>query len=275
MTIDAEAGDRPDTEGETRHDALDPARATALFAALGRPRDCVSGDVLPPFFHQLYFWSPQPPGQLGRDGHPKVGGLIPDMGLPRRMWAGGALEFHAPLRAGQPATCRTRLADQTRKEGRSGPLGFVTISHEIIQDGTLRVTERQDLVYREEADPTAPAPVPPEAPGGEETAEAMTFDTTLLFRYSALTFNGHRIHYDRDYARDVEGYGGLVVHGPLLAQLLMLKAEAELGPLSTFSFRARSPLVDTETATLCRAGGRLWVRGPDGRLCMEAEATAG
>jgi len=243
-------------------DTLDPARAQALMAALGRP---AQREILPPFFHHLYFWEPQPPGALGRDGHPKVGGLIPDLGLPRRMWAGGRLTFHAPLRVGLQATKSTRVLSAVRKEGRTGPLAFVTLQHEMTQSGQLCVTEEQDLVYRADPDPAAPRPIPPMAPDGGDLRE-VAFDSTLLFRYSALTFNGHRIHYDEAYARNVEGYDGLVVHGPLLAQLLMLEA----GPLSGFDFRATAPLMHHEAAVLCRAGDAMWVRGPDGRQCLRA-----
>lgn len=253
-------------------DSLDPARAAALLAALGRPDRVAAGDALPPFFHQIYFWQPQPPEALGRDGHPTVGGLIPDMGLPRRMWAGGRLAFHGPLRAGRTATRRSRCESAERKEGRTGPLGFVTLHHEIEQDGEARISEWQDLVYRRDPDPDAPRPAPPRARTDEGERREVDFDSTLLFRYSALTFNGHRIHYDLEYARQVEGYGNLVVHGPLLAQLLMLMATEALGPLARFSFRATAPLVLGERAELCRSGGDLWVRGPDGRQCMQAQA---
>lgn len=255
-------------------DVMDPDRANALAVALDRTQGVDVGDVLPPFFHQIYFWEARPPGLLGRDGHPRVGtGLIPDLGLPRRMWAGGALQFHAPLRAGYMAEKRCRVADVTRKQGRSGPLGFVTLAHEIWQGGQLCVTERQDLVYREDAAPEAgaptPQPTPPQARDDEASAREMGFSPTLLFRYSALTFNGHRIHYDIDYARAVEGYGGLVVHGPLLAQGLLLMAE-ETAPVRGFTFRATAPLMHDEIATLCRSGNDMWVRGPDGRQCMVA-----
>lgn len=253
-------------------DVMDPARGRALQVALGQDAGIVAGVSLPPFFHQLYFWAPEPPTALGRDGHPKVGGLIPDMGLPRRMWAAGRLQFDAPLRAGIPAERRSIRETQERKQGRSGPLGFVTLRHEIWQAGTCCVTEWQELVYREDPRPEAPAPTAPEARKDAQTTESVTFSETLLFRYSALTFNGHRIHYDLDYARNIEGYEGLVVHGPLLAQLLMLKAEAELGPLTQFRFRATAPLMHFETATLCRNGRDLWVSGPDGRQCMVASA---
>ncbi len=257
---------------ESQSDAIDPARAAALQTALGREVTIIAGEALPPFFHQLYFWSPLPPDRLGRDGHPRVGGLIPDMGLPRRMWAGGRLVFERPLIAGQPAERVSTVESTARKTGRSGPLGFVTLRHEICQHGALCLTEWQDLVYRADPVPGAARPTPPEARRDETERREVAFDSTLLFRYSALTFNGHRIHYDVDYARDVEGYGGLVVHGPLLAQLLMLMAEEQLGPLTDFSFRATAPLIHVETATLCRNGADLWVRGPGGRLCMRAWA---
>ena len=249
---------------------LDPARASALNATLGIDDTVQPGDPLPPFYHQLYFWTALPPDGLGRDGHPRVGGLIPDLGLPRRMWAGGRLRFDHPLRAGDRAEKQTFVDGVQRKTGRSGPLGFVTLRHEFRQDGTLCVTEWQDLVYRPEADPKAPPPHPQSAPPG--AGEAVRFDTTMLFRYSALTFNGHRIHYDETYARQTEGYDGLVVHGPLLAQLLMLKAAREVGPLTTFRFRGHSPLVHHEAAQICRDGSDLWVAGPDGRLVMQASA---
>ena len=249
-------------------DVMDPARANAMWAALGMDEVCTAGDPLPPFFHQLYFWNAQPPVTLGRDGHPRVGGLIPDLGLPRRMWAGGRLQFDHPVRLGAAADKRTICEGVQEKAGRSGPLAFVTLRHEIWQAGQLCLTEWQDLVYRPEANPTAPKPSPPDAP--HMHGDMVHFDSTVLFRYSALTFNGHRIHYDEIYARDVEGYDGLVVHGPLLAQLLMLKAAREIGPLDRFSFRGHSPLMHHEAAVLCRDGTRFWVAGPDGRLVMEA-----
>lgn len=254
-------------------DAIDPARAQAMQAALGLEPDIGAGDALPPFFHQLYFWDPQPPARLGRDGHPRVGGIIPDMGLPRRMWAGGRLEFAAPLVAGTAAERVTRVENTARKQGRSGPLGFVTLRHDVLQGGRRVLSEWQDLVYREDPGTDAPPPVPPTAATDETISERVDFDTTMLFRYSALTFNGHRIHYDLDYARGTENYGGLVVHGPLLAQLLMLLAERQQGALTRFSFRATAPLLHFESAELCwKADGTLWVRGPDGRQCMQARA---
>ncbi|RYG91178.1 acyl dehydratase [Loktanella sp. IMCC34160] len=258
---------------QTCPDSLDPARATAMQAMLGDPRAFEQGDALPPFYHQLYFWDPQPPARLGRDGHPATGiGLIPDMGLPRRMWAGGSLRFHSPLLAGIRAEKRSSIESSTRKDGRSGPLAFVRLRHDYWQRGSICLTEWQDLVYREDPGPDAAPPVPPQARTDETTAQVRSFDETALFRYSALTFNGHRIHYDVDYARAVEGYTGLVVHGPLLAQMLMHLAEAQLGGLTEFTYRATSPLIAGEVAAFCWADGALWVRGADGRQCMEAAA---
>ncbi len=252
-------------------DPLDPARAQALQATLGLEVDAEVGAPLPPFFHQIYFWDAQPPGNLGRDGHPRIGdGLIPDLGLPRRMWAGGQLRFDAPLLAGIPAVRRSRVLKAERKTGRSGPLAFVTLGHEIAQDGAIVLREEQHLVYRSDPDPDGPRPVAPTARCDESESREVHFDATVLFRYSALTFNGHRIHYDEGYARDVEGYGGLVVHGPLLAQLLMLMADRPDTPLRSFDFRATAPLMHSESATLCSNGRDAWVRGLDGRQCLVA-----
>lgn len=255
-------------------DVTDVARANALLATLGIEQTMQNGGDLPPFFHQAYFWQPEPASALGRDGHPKTGSIIPDMGLPQRMWAGGRLAFETPLRAGICSSKTTQCESAVLKTGRTGPLGFVTLRHEIRQQGVLCITEWQDLVYRAEPDPGASQPDPPQARTDETHVTTVAFGSTMLFRYSALTFNGHRIHYDLPYARQVEGYAGLVVHGPLLAQLLMLQAVQNIGPLSAFSFRATAPLMDFERAELCMAGSDMWVRGPDGRQCMAATATA-
>lgn len=254
---------------QTIRDLMDPARAIALHATLGAPPP---GETLPPFGHHIYFWAPEPKEALGRDGHPRVGrGLIPDLGLPQRMWAGGTLDLYAPIRLGVPAERVSRLENVDEKTGRTGRLGFVTLQHTISQRGVLCVTERQDLVYREPPDNRAKTPLP-RARDDERASKRVSFDTTMLFRYSALTLNGHRIHYDADYAREVERYGGLVVHGPLLAQMLILFAEERLGPIRRFSFRATAPLMVFEPAELCLAEqGAMWVRGPDNRLCMSAE----
>lgn len=263
MTEDATGRSRTFT------DEMDPARAQALAATLGLPFDASA--PLIPFAHQVYFWDAQPEDRLGRDGHPALGPFLPDLGLPRRMWAGGRLAFHRDLFAGRPAVKTTTVEAVARKTGRSGPLGFVTLRHEVRQDGAPAVTEWQDIVYREDPAPGSGPAEAPEAPAEAEVREERQAGPTTLFRYSALTFNGHRIHYDPDYARQVEGYAGLVTHGPLLAQWLMLLA-AQRGRLTRFSFRAVAPLICPDPATICRAGNRLWAAGPDGRLRMTAEA---
>ncbi|GGL75105.1 FAS1-like dehydratase domain-containing protein [Wenxinia marina] len=258
---------------QTLVDPLDPARARALQATLGLTPSIEAGDPLPPFFHHIYFWEPLLPADLGRDGHPAKGGFIPDLGLPRRMWAAGELTFHTPLRAGSRAEKTSSVEQVTRKDGRSGPLAFVRVRHDIRQRGAICLTEWQELVYRQDPGPDAPKPEAPKAKTDEDLCITRRFDTTALFRYSALTFNGHRIHYDQPYAREVEGYDGLVVHGPLLAQSLMLVAEARMGRLAGFRYRATSPLMHHEAASCCwTKGGTLWVRAPDGRQNMIAEA---
>ncbi len=256
---------------------IDPERVRAMHATLGLSGKAPStGDPLPHFWHWTQFWDVVGPLGLGRDGHPKVGGFIPDLGLPRRMWAGGALEFHKPLIVGEEAWRSSKVVDVARKEGRSGPLAFVTVAHEISGASGVSIIERQDLVYREDADPDAPVVAPKQAPLDEDIREVHSVTSTDLFRYSALTFNGHRIHYDLDYARDVEGYPGLVTHGPLLAQWLIALAERELGGLAGFSFRAVAPLFHFEAVEVCGKrvdrGLDMWVRGPDGRLAMTAKA---
>jgi len=257
---------------QTLTDIMDPARARALQATLGLNPTIEAGSPLPPFFHHIYFWDPLPPSGLGRDGHPALGGFVPDMGpdlpQPRRMWAAGRLLFHGQLKAGIQAEKTSQIEGITRKQGRSGPLAFVRVRHDIKQRGTVALSEWQDLVYRSEGTPGEP----PMARTDESCRNEVTFGTTTLFRYSALTFNGHRIHYDRPYARNKEGYGGLVIHGPLLAQSLMLMGEQELGrPLTEVAYKATAPLCLPNKAHLCWKDGEAWVRGPKGEQCMEAK----
>lgn len=256
------------TQAQTLSDVIDPARARALQATLGLEQTIEAGDALPPFFHHIYFWDPVPPENLGRDGHPALGGFIPDMGLPRRMWASGRLLFHGALKAGVKSEKTSQIEGVTRKDGRSGPLAFVRIRHDIRQRGTVVLSEWQDIVYRQDG---GPKPERPMARTDEEHTETVSFDRTTLFRYSALTFNGHRIHYDRPYARQIEKYDDLVVHGPLLAQHLMLMGARQMGkPLTEVNYRATASLSLPKDATLCWIDGAAWVRGPDGEQCLEA-----
>ncbi|MEM7438880.1 MAG: acyl dehydratase [Pseudomonadota bacterium] len=260
----------------TLTDAMDPARAAALHVTLGLDAPAPGpGDPLPPFWHYAYFWEAMPQSALGRDGHPRVGEFIPDLGFPRRMWAGGELWFDAPMALGREADKTSRVEKIDQKSGNSGNFALVTLAHEITQSGEICLRETQSLIYRPDAAATGTAK-PIVAATDETIATQRRFTTTELFRYSALTFNGHRIHYDRDYACDVEGYPGLVVHGPLLAQHLIHLADGLLGGLKHFKFRATAPLFDFEAADFCArlddTGVALWVRGPDGRQCMQARA---
>ncbi|MCV6594554.1 MAG: MaoC/PaaZ C-terminal domain-containing protein [Silicimonas sp.] len=249
-------------------DRIDPARACALMATLGSDARPGIGDPLPPLAHFAFFWDPVTEDHIGPDGHAKLGGLIPDLGLPIRMWAGGRFAFHTEFRAGVAAERKSSLLGITRKEGRSGKLGFVTLRHDIRQRNGLVLSEEQDIVYRE---PGAIRSEPPIEQGEADERRALKLSEVTLFRYSAVTFNGHRIHYDAEYCR-AEGYPGLVVHGPLLATKLAGFAAESQGGLARFSFRATAPLFIGDVAWLCRAGRRYWVEGPGRRICMEAEA---
>jgi 3-methylfumaryl-CoA hydratase len=233
------------------------------------------GEPAPPLIH---FCLGQPAAsitELGPDGHPALGGFLPPVPLPRRMWAGGRIVFHGHLKVGDMATRISRIADVTLKEGSTGSLCFVTVEH-AVEVGSQRVLEeRQDIVYRGvQAGPAKPAEP------AIEGVHRLPLDTspTTLFRYSALTFNGHRIHYDRRYAMEVEGYPGLVVHGPIQAsQLLHFATHLRSCPPQTFAFRSQSPLFDDDACFLHaqERGGmmRLWTARQGGPVAMSAEAS--
>jgi 3-methylfumaryl-CoA hydratase len=257
---------------ETRDERVDATQAAKMAATLDRPslRD---GDPLPAGWHWMFFNAAEPAGVLGPDGHPKRGGFLPPVELPRRMWAGGRLVFHTPLRVGALATRRSEILKVESKSGKTGSLVFVTVKHRIESDGVLALEEEHDIVYRDEPSPDAPPPKPVAPPAGAELSRIVTPDPTLLFRYSALTFNGHRIHYDQPYATKVEGYPGLVFHGPLTATLLMaLCEELAASPLLRFEFRGAAPLFDTAPfAIKAKRDGvavTAWAETPDGALAM-------
>jgi 3-methylfumaryl-CoA hydratase len=263
---------------EVVHDTITAFPVAALAATLDHDdAEPLAGDALPPLWHWLYFLPRARQSQLGADGHPQRGGFLPPVALPRRMWAGGRLEFPGTLRLGDAVTRTSTVADVTLKEGRSGKLVFVLVRHEIAGPDGIAVTEEQDIVYRGPPAPGESAPAPRPAPEDAAWRRDIVADDVLLFRYSALTFNGHRIHYDRRYVTQQEGYPGLVVHGPLLATLLadLLRRNAA-SQLAAFRFRAASPVFDTDPFAVCgRAEGNvaaLWVRKADGTLAMEAEA---
>jgi len=231
-------------------------------------------------WHWLYFLPIHPQSELAADGHAKLGGFLPPVLLPRRMWAGGRFEFHHPLRIGETLTRTSRIVDVRHKEGRTGPLVFVVVRHEIGNAEGIALIEEQDIVYREHPKPGAPASAPQPAPSNATWERKVQADDVLLFRYSALTFNGHRIHYDRRYATEVEGYPGLVVHGPLIATMLLelLRRNMPAATVARFSFRAVSPLFDNGAFWICgkpekdRKAISLWARNEAGRLATTATA---
>jgi len=248
--------------GQSVTDVLDPARSNALSVALGTAGDRKTGDALPLLHHWLYFWDVKPPSALGRDGHPAKGGFLPPVPLPRRMWAGGRLSFLKPLLLGAQVTRTSTITAISEKTGRSGTLVFVTMRHELDAGDGIAVSEEQDLVYRAPAAGSVPAPVaaPPPAPPWLEQIDP---NPVLLFRYSALTMNGHRIHYDRPYAMGEEAYPALVVHGPLQATLLVQLAAANLaGPITGFDFRGQQPAFDGVPLYVCgepaEGGATVW-----------------
>jgi 3-methylfumaryl-CoA hydratase len=237
------------------------------------------GSEVPPLWHWLYFAAIARHSELGPDGHPKRGGFLPPVPLPRRMFAGGRLEFLQPLLVGDRITRTSKLMRVDGKQGRSGALVFVLVRHEFTRGGELAMTEEHDIVYRDNPQPGAPVPEPQPAPAGEAFAHEINPDPVLLFRYSALTFNGHRIHYDRSYVTEVEGYPGLIVHGPLIATLLvdLLRRARPDALIRRFAFKAVRPLFDIHRFTVCgRPDGErsyaLWARDHEGALAMEASA---
>ncbi|NNC80406.1 MAG: acyl-CoA dehydrogenase [Acidimicrobiales bacterium] len=248
-----------------------------LQQTLDRPGTLVDGNALPPLWHFISHLHSVPTSEIGPDGHPKRGDFLPPVALPRRMWAGSQISFDGPLEIGDEVTKTSTVCSIEMKEGRTGPLCFVAVHHELAVGGDVRITEAQDLVYREQPDPDALTPEPKLAPVEAEFQRVIQPTEVMLFRYSALMFNGHRIHYDRDYARDVEGYAALVVHGPLTATLLAQLAVDETGrSLASFSFRGVAPLLDTEPFTIAgtRSGDRveLWAKNASGGLAMTAQA---
>ncbi|MCW1930770.1 FAS1-like dehydratase domain-containing protein [Pararhodobacter zhoushanensis] len=254
-------------------EVLRPFPAQAMAATLNRGESFAPGDPLPPLWHWFHALPVYPLDQAGPDGHQALGHFLPPLPLPRRMWAGGQFTFHRPLRIGAEVTRTSVVTSVVEKAGRSGPIAFVTVAHRWRDaDGPL-ITEAQDIVYRR-AD--APPGAVERAPAGETLSREMTADPVLLFRYSALTFNGHRIHYDRAFCA-TEGYDGLVVHGPLLATLLLDLLRVDGGALpQSFRFRAKAPITDGTPFTLCGridgAEAHLWVRRADGVLAMEGWA---
>jgi 3-methylfumaryl-CoA hydratase len=265
---------------ETARDVIHLERARALQATLDdMDPPLQDGEALPPLWHWLYFWTIAPRSGLGRDGHPALGGFLPPVGTARRMWAGSRVRWPGRLLLGEEAQRTSTILDVVPKSGRTGRLVFVTVRHEISGSGGLAIVDEHDIVYREDAGAGTSARAGEPAPAGATYSRRMEADTTTLFRYSALTFNGHRIHYDRDYATRIEGYAGLVVHGPLLATLmadLAVRSRPDR-PIAEFEFRGHRPVIDTDPFTVCgTARGDalidLWVADHLGVVAMKGMA---
>lgn len=266
-------------------DRLDEALARGWLATFDR--DAPADGTMPQGVHWCLCTPEAATGALGEDGHPRrdiADAFLPPIPLPRRMWAASEVAFLAPLPIGAAVERVTRIAGIEEKTGSSGPLAFVTLAHETFADGNLAVRETQTLVYREAAAAGAPLSPPPATGGAFDPAEWQVHDALvpqppLLFRYSALTFNSHRIHYDLPYAREIERYRGLVVHGPLMATLLLNLAAEWLGDnaLARFAFRALSPAIAGEPLHLAlrerEQAIELGTFADEGRQVVRAEAS--
>jgi 3-methylfumaryl-CoA hydratase len=280
MTLDIDELKAWTGRQEVVDDMVTPVPIAALAATLDRDDPApVPGTPLPPLWHWLYFLPVHRQSQIGPDGHARRGGFLPPVPLPRRMWAGGRFEFRRPIRVGDAVRRTSTIADVSLKQGRTGPLVFVLVRHEVATAEGAALVEEHDIVYRDLPEPGEPVPAPRPARTDAVWRRDIHPDDVLLFRYSALTFNGHRIHYDRRYVTEVEGYPGLIVHGPLLATLLadLVRRHSDR-PMTAFRFRAVRPLFDVADFAVCGVpspDGRraaLWAQGADGFLAMEAEA---
>ena len=258
-----------------------PARAWSATIDRDDP-DPAKGDPLPPSAHWLYFLETPIHSELAHDGHAKKGGFLPPVPLPRRMWAGGRVWFPGILRVGDEARRISTVKDVTFKEGKTGRLVFVLVEHRIQVAGKDVIVEEHDIVYRDEADPNAPPPPPKPAPEGAEWERKVLPDEAMLFRYSALIFNAHRIHYDREFTQQDEGYPNLIVHGPLIATLLMDLGFREMAAkgkrMARFAYRAVRPSFTDGRAMTFQGrptgdgSAALWALDQDGWLAMQADA---
>ena len=271
-------------EAHIRTDSMAPENAERFAAVLDAPRQFRPGDSLPLLWHWAYFPEIVAHSALGPDGHAVRADAFAER-LPRRMAASGSIDQLGPLVVGRPAVRRSYLEDLTEKQGRSGPLGFANWRHVVEQGGRPVVRERQTIVYRAAGIPAASSRAPGEGAtaGGESThgrwRRSVAFDTAMLFRFSAVTWNAHRIHYDWPYATGTEGYPALVVHGPLLAALLALEATRDLGELKRAEFRAQAPAFVNQNVDILGETGASgsftgYVRLPDGVIAMSLVAEA-
>lgn len=267
---------------ETMEDIVAPAIVHRMALTLDRDEPVPApGDPLPPPWHWMLCVPAVPHSQLGPDGHARRGGFLPPIRLPRRMWAGSRIDFHAPLRVGETVRRVSEIESIEEKEGRSGRLMFVCVRHDYHGPSGLAIADRQDIVYRDLPAPGEGPPPRREPPGDPAWSRTVDPDPVLLFRYSALTFNGHRIHYDHPYVTGEEGYPGLIVHGPLLGTLLLdlLRRERPDAVVRRFSFRNLRPVFVGAPFTVAGKpeadGAALWATDADGALACKAEASLG
>ncbi|MCG8412894.1 MAG: MaoC family dehydratase N-terminal domain-containing protein [Pseudomonadales bacterium] len=267
-----------------RQQQVDDHIRESTLLAMGATLDGIQQDfsrngIVPALWHWLYFLDKAPQTQLANDGHEKRGNFLPPVPLPRRMWAASKLKFHSPLRVDEQARRESTIKSIETKEGKSGSLVFVTVDHHVHGSKQLAISEEQTIVYRDHSKDNSKVT-------GRKVEESADFEKTiapdilLLFRYSSLTFNAHRIHYDRDYATDTEGYPGLIVHGPLMATLLVgaLQEQHPDKKLESFEFRAMKPVFDLAPFKVCgrnpddEGNAKLWIADSDNELCMQATA---
>ena len=269
-------------KSDTLSDFLTAMPVAALSATLDRDDPApAAGTALPPLWHWLYFLPHARQSEIGPDGHPQRGGFLPPVPLSRRMWAGGRLVWEPgnPLRVGDAARKVSRIESVTHKTGRSGEMIFALVRHEVHNERGLCLTEEHDIVYVAAAQPGAKPASPIAAQTAATWQRRIVPDDVLLFRYSALTFNGHRIHYDRQYVTQEEGYPGLIVHGPLIATLLtdLVRRHESRAVIERFSFRAVRPTFDGHPFFVSgepSADGRhvkLWAHDQEGWLTMQGE----
>lgn len=268
---------------ETVRDDIRLFPAQAMSAMLDNEELPQKGDVLPLFWEWLYFLPVPRASATGADGHPGKGGFLPPVPLPRRMWAAGESARFNPVVIGQAAERQSTIKSVDLKEGSTGTLVFVNVEHEIYQNGNLCIRQLQNIVYREQPEPGTPLPSPKSPPENPDWEQTVVPDPVMLFRYSALTYNGHRIHYDRTYATEEEFYPALVVHGPLLVTLLLELQRRQVPELSirSFKFRAVRPTFDTHPLRLqgnlqAKQGEtprlQLWSVDQNNALCMKIDA---
>ena len=270
---------------EHHSDCLTIFPANALASSLNDEHSFAEGDALPALWHWLYFLTAAKQSELGQDGHPHRGGFLPPVSLPRRMWAGGDLQWHRPLKLGGSLRRVSTIQSIEQKQGKTGELVFVKVLHEIFDAMGLAMKEVHDIVYRDHPNQQGQGQATSRANNvadqSHDFSKEIIPDSVLLFRYSALTFNGHRIHYDRQYATEQEGYPGLIVHGPLVATLLaeLLRKQKPRARWLSFRFKALAPMIDNQVLRLCGKAinattYELWAENDQGSMNMTAQAVS-